>query len=61
MEMKVNGCNDCPLHFYDIDYSMEHLCVHPDLEQLQIKDKEMDSYPEWCPLKKEPLTISLTK
>lgn len=56
-EIKVTDCT-CPF-VQDLDF--DHWCEHPDLSSLD-GDYELLNYPEppyWCPLKKEPIKISL--
>lgn len=63
MEHKVTGCYGCPLAF--LNMNLDWVCGHPSAYKLkcpvterQILDK---SIPDGCPLKAEPITISLTQ
>ena len=69
--MTVTGCDDCPLkEGYWTEDVLEHLCAHPDAPENA--DTFVDAYmagrphraagqgaPDWCPLRKGPLTIAL--
>lgn len=67
MEHKVTGCNDCCFEYAD-DLG-EVFCKHPETLKLNVigkllytlfNDKDEDGVnPDWCPLKKEPITISI--
>lgn len=56
--MKVTGCDDCPL--YDNDTSG---CNHPDDVEnwtpFRIDNLGRTITPDWCPLRKGPLTVAL--
>lgn len=67
MEHTVTGCNDCPLFE---NYEGSYICVHPSStkETTYIPRKTEDEgggmfslAPDWCPLKKESLTITINK
>ena len=55
MEKIVKGCDDCPLKCND--FSGNIVCFHPD----QFERTSPVVNPEWCPLKKDPITITLIK
>lgn len=67
MEILVTGCDDCPFKYSNCDGWSTSECRHPkgDYRLLEnvidgitygIKDGET---PDWCPLKKEEITIKL--
>jgi hypothetical protein len=72
MESKVTGCPDCPFKNYD-ELRMEYECYHPKscgehngwssrINYTGLCDGyEKLITPEWCPLKKESITITLIK
>lgn len=51
--MIVTGCDDCPLHEYDQD-----TCQHPEGAHREVP-RYGNPAPDWCPLRKAPLTIAL--
>lgn len=59
MDNIVNGCSDCPLCAFASE-SVMWRCFHPTAggESIAYMDDELTT-PEWCPLKTEPITISL--
>ena len=72
MNTKVTGCRDCPFYNDGQRYEFAHYCNHPDSIQdvgyfksePEIKCERIDNEtvpitPEWCPLKKESITIEL--
>jgi hypothetical protein len=58
MNKEVKGCADCPF-LYKAD-PRHFTCTHPDAPRLVIDAKNgIPITPGWCPLKKEPITISI--
>jgi len=66
MELKITGCNDCPFNYNPMDGWTTDVCQHPIIVERELsylkggvtyKYEEGES-PEWCPLKKEPITIT---
>ena len=63
MEHIVTGCRDCPM------FNIDEFCEYPQpaVHNIPIKwNTESDSgkdwfhiTPDWCPLKKQPITIKL--
>jgi hypothetical protein len=66
MTHKITGCPDCPLSSEGGSFEIVY-CNHPSLEvpeRLELNDTwKPDSIitPDWCPLKKESLTIEIEK
>lgn len=59
MEQVVTGCEDCPFRIWESDYE-EHSCIHPSRENEVINFVRVsEGSPTWCPLKEEPITISI--
>lgn len=58
-EMEVTGCSDCPM--CGMGYPAGNFCQHPDgqVDMLSRDDKDDLITPDSCPLKLEPLTISI--
>lgn len=68
MNTIVTGCKDCPLNSKDAEYG--DFCRHPSVRDEEGYDRVIptDPYnkyeiiePEWCPLKKESITIELSQ
>lgn len=65
MTHEVKGCRTCPFAIYTDTFG--YTCEHPDFS----KDRRWLNYneltlelaitPDWCPLKKESITIQLKK
>ena len=53
--IKVKNCYECPLHEFD-DIYLENSC---ELIDGLLTNNTYDTYPENCPLKKEPVKIEL--
>ena len=63
MEKKVSGCADCPMcntesDGWDTTYICNYKLSLDGDNDFEIPDKE--TTPDWCPLKKEPITIIIT-
>lgn len=65
MQQMITGCNDCPLKRDTINSIYERAtCTHTEAPRLLIGTKEGPFgsikliTPDWCPIKKEPLTIT---
>jgi hypothetical protein len=66
MEQVVTGCKDCPM--YSVDDSNDSLivynyCHHRSHATVTVQDIDLDKEsnpitPDWCPLKREPITIT---
>jgi hypothetical protein len=58
-EIKVTGCSDCPFFNDGANYEYRAKCQHP----ANNTDERIEVHwgkpitPDWCPLKKEPITI----
>lgn len=64
MEHIVTGCRDCPLNSNDRLYG--DFCRHPSARLNDGEDNPLPvdanfytTNPDWCPLKKQPITIKL--
>lgn len=61
MEIKVNGCNECPMkQWYEENF--ETFCNITNTKLLENNSNTGDerlNTPDDCPLKKEPVTITL--
>lgn len=57
MNVKVIGCEDCPMNnrYYDGWGTCE--CNHPNSDGQDISNVKDGEMPDWCPLNKEPITI----
>jgi hypothetical protein len=51
-EMQVTGCSDCPFRDWETGN-----CSHPSILPYQYAN--LNVTPDWCPLKKESITISI--
>ncbi len=63
MTQDVTGCKNCPMMASHFDGWGGAHCNHPetegdDLDEVTMKENET---PDWCPLKKEPITIEFKK
>lgn len=62
MERQVMGCNDCPMFS---EQEWDGVCGHPyfdkNIQYISYDDSDLRKglSPEWCPLKKEPITITI--
>jgi hypothetical protein len=61
MEKEIKDCGDCPFAGFTNESSIWK-CFHPDahLKQIAELNEELKT-PEWCPLLKESITISIKK
>ncbi len=72
MEHIVTGCTDCPMYNDGQRYEFAHYCKHPESPQKvnyfiaepkikvdYIEGRPIVTTPDFCPLKKEPITISI--
>lgn len=66
MEQIVTGCSDCPMFIKEEDdrYGDMTYCQHPKHESKTVNDIDLRKdrtpiTPDWCTLKKEPITISI--
>ncbi len=58
--MIVTGCEDCPLaHLRRRWRETYRECGHPAVVDDERDVYDMTTPPDWCPLRKEPLTIAL--
>lgn len=58
MNIEVTGCRDCP--FKELDSNLYYSCNFPNEETYLKEDaKGFPITPDTCPLKKEPLTLSI--
>lgn len=57
MEIKVTGCETCPMHARN-NAILQHYCGHPKSGVLL---DTVDELLEQCPLKTEPITIVLNE
>jgi len=61
MNIEVAGCKSCPFHI--LEESGSAFCVHPDTlcDDGYIDEDIFYQYkhPDWCPLKKQSITITL--
>ena len=65
-KMVVKGCIDCPMNSNDREYGSA--CQHPSIidkdrlgKPLDYDENFNDITPDWCPLKKQSITISIEK
>ena len=59
MDKIVSGCGDCPFAGF-VSKGETWRCLHPTSHCRSIAEIEEELItPDWCPLKKEPITISI--
>lgn len=65
MKIIVSGCDGCPFFRWPDKPTCEHpswlALDEPDIQVVVDQKGYSIITPEWCPLKKEPLIIELTK
>ena len=68
MEHIVTGCSDCPFEYNRLDGFSDSECRHPKIHSKELTElidgvthtfEEDGESPDWCPIKKEPITISI--
>lgn len=58
MELEVKGCSDCPMCFPD-DISVSYSCLLNKDGLFDVDKNYLPITPSWCPLKIEPIIITL--
>lgn len=60
MNHKITGCKGCPFAHYQGEQCNDEIhCIHPDSPDDAVLYYLQQLRPEWCPLKKESITITL--
>jgi hypothetical protein len=65
MDIKVNDCTSCPFGWDNIEYGGEY-CNDSyssgcSMAHRTRNSKQIDYIPDWCPMKDEPIVVSLNK
>jgi hypothetical protein len=59
MNTTVTGCKDCPMYATHLDGWGGCHCNHPETEGNDLENHDNETVPDWCPLKREEITIKL--
>ena len=59
MNQIVTKCEDCPMFASHYDGLGGAHCNHPETEGYDLDTDNDKTIPDWCPLKKEDITITI--
>lgn len=59
MELEVKGCSDCPMCSPNYNEGIGYVCDADKLQRFIQEDDFQPVTPSWCPLKIEPIIITL--